>query len=292
MDILRGYYECPHISIWGGRILHNSLENLVLQFKVEFIDHLKNLILQFKVEFIDHLKNLALQFKVAFIDDDRYMYLVEGLWNTLKLTFFALLVGIVLGVVVALVRTAWDSAHDTMRGGAGKVTLGFFNVLSKIYLTVIRGTPVVVQIMIIFFVIMANSNNKMLAGVVAFGINSGAYVAEIIRGGIMSIDSGQMEAGRSLGFNYVQTMIHIIIPQAFKVVLPSLANEFIVLLKETAVAGYVALTDLTRGANIIRGITYQSFLPLLAAALIYLILVMFFTWLVGKFERRLRSNEH
>ncbi|NLV87286.1 MAG: amino acid ABC transporter permease, partial [Clostridiales bacterium] len=158
-------------------------------------------------------------------------------------------------------------------------------------LTVIRGTPVVVQLMIIFFVIMASSNNKVLAGVIAFGINSGAYVAEIIRGGIMSVDEGQTEAGRSLGFGYVQTMTYIVLPQAVKNVLPTLVNEFITLLKETAVAGYVGLMDLTYAGNIILGISYVNFPPLLGVALIYLILVMFFTWLMGKLERRLRSSE-
>ena len=235
--------------------------------------------------------DLAQKFYVAFIKEDRWKYLVEGLGNTLRVTFFAVLLGIVLGVVIAMVRTTWDKNRATMRRGLGKGVLGFFNGLCKVYLTVIRGTPVVVQIMIIFFVIMASSNNKVLCGVVAFGINSGAYVAEIFRSGIMSIDVGQTEAGRSLGFTYVQTMWYIVLPQAFKNVLPALANEFIVLLKETAVAGYVGLTDLTRGAGIIRGVTYQSFLPLLAAALIYLVMVMFFTWLVGKLERRLRAGE-
>ena len=148
-----------------------------------------------------------------------------------------------------------------------------------------------VQILIIFFIIMASSDNKMLCGIIAFGINSGAYVAEIIRGGIMSIDIGQTEAGRSLGFNYAQTMWFIVLPQTFKNILPALANEFIVLLKETAIAGYVGVTDLTRGANIIRGITYQSFWPLLAIAAIYLIMVMFFTKLVDILERRLRKSE-
>jgi len=240
---------------------------------------------------IDFGTDFAHQFYLAFIKDDRYMHLVTGLQNTLIVTFFALLLGVFLGVVVALVRSSWDKTHETMRPGFGKGILRFFNALCKVYLTVIRGTPVVVQIMIIFFVIMASSNNKILAGVIAFGINSGAYVAEIIRSGIMSIDNGQNEAGRSLGFNYTQTMIFIILPQAFKNVLPALANEFIVLLKETAVAGYVGLTDLTRGANIIRSITYQSFMPLIGVALIYLAMVMFFTWLVGKLERRLRNSE-
>lgn len=238
------------------------------------------------------LEDLKLQFYIAFIKDDRWTYITTGLKNTLIVTFFAVLLGIVVGAVIAIVRSAWDKTHETMRPGLKKIVLWLLNLISRIYLTVIRGTPVVVQIMILFFVILARSNNKILVGVIAFGLNSGAYVAEIIRSGIMSIDAGQTEAGRSLGFNHAQTMWYIILPQALKNVLPALANEFIVLLKETAVAGYVGLTDLTRGANIIRGVTYQSFMPLMAAAVIYLVMVIFFTWLVGKLERRLRSSEH
>ena len=238
------------------------------------------------------LSDFGYQFFKSFLYDRRWMQYVEGLGNTLLLTFFALIVGLMLGVIVSLIRVSWDTMHDELRPGPGKFFLGLGNTVSKIYLTVIRGTPVVVQIMIIFFVIMASSNNKILAGVTAFGINSGAYVAEIIRGGIMSIDKGQMEAGRSLGFGYVPTMRHIILPQAFKNVLPSLVNEFIVLLKETAIAGYVGLTDLTRAANIVRGVAYVDFLPLLGVALIYLILVMFFTWIMGRLERRLRQENH
>ena len=159
------------------------------------------------------------------------------------------------------------------------------------YLTVIRGTPVVVQLMIMYYIILASSNNKLLVGMIAFGVNSGAYVAEIVRSGIMSIDPGQFEAGRSLGFNYVQTMRYVIIPQALKNVLPALANEFIVLLKETSVAGYIAMQDLTKGGDIIRGVTYSPFMPLIGVALIYLVMVMFFTFLVNKLERRLRNSE-
>ena len=237
------------------------------------------------------LADFGYQFFKSFIYDMRWYQYVEGLGNTLLLTFFALILGLILGVVVALIRVSWDNMHHELNPGPGKFFLGLGNGISKVYLTVIRGTPVVVQIMIIFFVIMASSNNKILAGIVAFGINSGAYVAEIIRGGIQSIDRGQMEAGRSLGFGYVATMRHIILPQAFKNVLPSLVNEFIVLLKETAIAGYVGLTDLTRAANIVRGVAYVDFLPLLGVAVIYLVLVMFFTWLMGKLERRLRNSE-
>ncbi len=231
------------------------------------------------------------EFTTAFIVDNRWKYIWEGVQNTLVLTFWALLLGVVLGVVVAAIRTTYDKQYQEIKNPIAKIFLWLGNAISKIYLTVIRGTPVMVQILIIFFIIMANSRDKMLCGVIAFGINSGAYVAEIVRGGIMSIDAGQNEAGRSLGLNYLQTMWFIILPQAFKNILPSLANEFIVLLKETSIAGYVGVTDLTRGANIIRGVTYQDFMPLIGAAVIYLVLVMFFTWLVGMLERRLRKNE-
>jgi len=229
-------------------------------------------------------------FYKSFLYDDRYRYIIKGLGNTLTITFLALLLGVALGIVVALIRVSWDKNAPTMRWGPGKVLLLLANALSKIYLTVIRGTPVVVQIMILYFIILAATKNKILVAVISFGINSGAYVAEIIRGGIMAVDSGQSEAGRSLGFNYVQTMGHIILPQSFKAVLPALCNEFIVLLKETAVAGYVSIQDLTRAGNIIRGVSYVD-LPLWGIAVIYLIIVMFFTWLMGRLERRLRSSE-
>ena len=237
------------------------------------------------------INDFGYQFFKSFIHENRWMQYTEGLGNTLLLTFFALILGLVLGIIISLIRVSWDTMHDEMRPGPGKFFLGIGNVISKIYLTVIRGTPVVVQIMIIFFVIMASSNNKILAGVIAFGVYSGAYVAEIIRGGIMSIDNGQFEAGRSLGFNYVQTMWYIVLPQVIKNVLPALLNEFIALLKETSVAGYVAVQDLTKGGDIIRGRTYSAFMPLLAVALIYLALVTFFSWIVGKVERRLRNSE-
>lgn len=226
----------------------------------------------------------------CFIFKERYMLYIKGLGNTLLLTFFALLLGIVLGVVVSLIRVSWDKNHQEMHG-VGKALLGLGNVISKIYLTVIRGTPVVVQIMIMFFVIFASSRNKILVGCLSFGINSGAYVAEIIRSGIMSIDAGQMEAGRSLGFAYVPTMRYIILPQAFKNVLPALGNEFIVLLKETAVVGYIGLSDLTYAGNTVGGATYEYLYPLLAVAAVYLVLVVGFTWLVGRLERRLQNSE-
>lgn len=237
------------------------------------------------------LLSIADQFNTAFIVDDRWKYIAKGLGNTLLLTLLALVLGVALGVVVSAVRSTYDKQNEEMSKGLGRSLLKFFNSICKIYLTVIRGTPVMIQVMIIYFVIMASSSNKMLCGVIAFGVNSGAYVAEIIRSGIMSIDQGQMEAGRSLGYNYVQTMGYIILPQAFKNILPALANEFIVLLKETSIACYVGVVDLTGGANIIRGITYQSFFPLISVALIYLLMVMFFTKLVSILERRLKNSE-
>ena len=226
-----------------------------------------------------------------FIKDDRYKYLLKGLWMTIKITFFAVLLGIALGVIVAIVRSTHDKTVKDMRPGFGKALLKIGNAIVSLYLTVIRGTPVVVQLMITYYIIFASSTNTMLVAVLAFGINSGAYVAEIIRSGIMSIDNGQFEAGRSLGFNYVQTMIHIIIPQAIKNVLPALANEFIVLIKETSVSGYVGIMDLTRGGDVIRSRTYDAFPPLIAVALIYLIIVVVFSKLISILERRLRNSE-
>ena len=236
------------------------------------------------------LEDIFFDFYKSFLFDNRYEMYIEGLGNTLLRTFLALLLGVVLGVVVALIRVTWDKNGPEMRG-LPKWILAIANLVSKVYLTIIRGTPVVVQLLIMYFVIFASSRNKIIVGALSFGINSGAYVAEIIRGGIMSIDQGQMEAGRSLGFGYVPTMRHIILPQAFKTVLPTLANEFIVLLKETAVAGYVGLCDVTYAGNIIGGNVYDYLFPLLMSAIIYLIQVMFFTYLVGRLERRLRTSE-
>lgn len=227
-------------------------------------------------------QNLQDRFYLNFIKDDRWMYLTNGLKTTLMVTFFAVLIGIALGFLIAIVRSTYDKTGR----------LKILNAICRLYLTVFRGTPVVVQLLIIYFVIFGSVKiDKTLVAIVAFGLNSGAYVAEIIRGGIMSIDNGQFEAGRSLGFNYVQTMIYIILPQVLKNVLPSLGNEFIVLLKETSVAGYIALEDLTKGGDIIRSRTYDAFMPLIAVAIIYLVMVMFFSWLLSILERRLRTSE-
>ena len=229
------------------------------------------------------MQELKKEFILNFIEDNRWKYIVDGLKITLIVTIFAVLIGVLLGFLIAIVRTTHDNT--------GKLKI--LNAICKVYLTVIRGTPVVVQLMIIYFIIFGSVDiSKVLVAIIAFGINSGAYVAEIFRSGIMSIDNGQFEAGRSLGFNYAQTMMYIIMPQAFKNVLPTLCNEFISLLKETSVSGYIALQDLTKGGDIIRSRTYDAFMPLIAVALIYLAMVMIFTKLVSLLERRLRNSDH
>ena len=229
------------------------------------------------------MQELKSSFISNFIDDNRWRYITDGLKITLLVTVFAVLIGVVLGFLIAIVRTTHDKT--------GKLKI--LNAICKVYLTVIRGTPVVVQLMIIYFIIFGSVDISMVVvAIVAFGINSGAYVAEIFRSGIMSIDNGQFEAGRSLGFNYAQTMMYIVMPQAFKNVLPTLCNEFISLLKETSVSGYIALQDLTKGGDIIRSRTYDAFMPLIAVALIYLAMVMIFTKLVSLLERRLRNSDH
>lgn len=232
------------------------------------------------------------EFILNFIQKDRWKLLLNGLQNTLLISFLACLLGIVIGVLIAIVRTTWENNGAAMRKGPGRFVLSLLNRICRLYTTVIRGTPVVVQLLIMYYVIFASSDNGLMVAALAFGINSGAYVSEIIRGGILSVDKGQMEAGRSLGLNYLQTMWLIIAPQVLKNVLPTLANEFIALLKETSVAGYVAVADLTFGGNRIRGVTYSAFMPLIAVALIYLVVVMFFTWLVSKLERRLRQGDN
>ena len=233
------------------------------------------------------------EFKRIMIDGDRYKFILDGLKNTFVITLGALAIGIVIGIVVAAVRTSFDKNKESMkvRGGVGYYSLAFFNAICKFYLTVTRGTPVVVQLMICYFVIFALADDGIPVAIFAFGINSGAYVAEIFRAGIMSIDHGQFEAGRSLGFNYFQTMRYIIIPQMFKAVLPTLCNEFIALLKETSVAGYVGVTDLTKAGNTIAGRMFSYFIPLIAVALIYLVIVMILSWLVSILERRLRKSD-
>ena len=226
-------------------------------------------------------EELKAQFVLNFITDDRWMLLLRGLFVTLKITFFAVILGFVLGFSVAIVRNVYENTKK----------LKILNFICNVYLTVIRGTPVVVQLLIIYFVIFSSIRiDKSIAAILAFGINSGAYQAEIFRSGINSIPRGQMEAGRSLGFSYAQTMVNIVMPQAIKNVLPTLGNEFIVLMKETSVAGYIALEDLTKAGEVIRSRTYSAMMPFLAVALLYLIMVMFFTYLLKLFERRLARS--
>jgi His/Glu/Gln/Arg/opine family amino acid ABC transporter permease subunit len=229
------------------------------------------------------LSDFADKFYINFIKDDRWKYLLNGLGVTLKVTFFAVLIGVAIGFLIAIIR----STHDK----TGKLKIA--NLIANFYITIIRGTPVLVQLLIIYFIVFQSVNiDKVIVAIIAFGMNSGAYVAEIVRSGIMAVDNGQFEAGRSLGFNYNQTMKIIILPQAIKNILPALGNEFIVLLKETSVAGYIALEDLTKGGDIIRSRTFDAFMPLIAVAVIYLLLVMLLTKLVNYFERRLRNSEH
>ena len=237
------------------------------------------------------LESLKLGIYQTFILDDNYQYFIKGLGTTLTVTIFALVLGVILGVIVAVIRSAYDQQPEKKKG----LPLKILNGICKVYLTVIRGTPMMVQLLIMWFIVWASArstdSNMLRCAILAFGINSGAYVAEIFRSGIMSIDKGQMEAGRSVGLTYAATMRYIIIPQAFKNVLPALGNELITLLKETSVVTVIGLRDLTKGAMIIQSKTYQAMVPYLAIAAIYLVMVMFLTWVMGKLERRLRQSD-
>lgn len=241
----------------------------------------------FTIWFSEWWTGFAKAFDDSFIVGNRWKLYFEGIGTTLEVTALALVLGVFLGVLVAVIR----SAHDQRSLSEKSALLNFFNGLCKIYITIIRGTPMMVQLLIMYFVIFSSSRNQMGVAVLAFGINSGAYVSEIVRGGIMAVDSGQMEAGRSLGLSYGTTMITIIIPQALKTVLPALGNELITLLKETSIVTVIGLRDLTKAAMLIGGKTYQWFMPLISIAVIYLLMVMVLTWILGKLERRLRKDE-
>ena len=236
-------------------------------------------------------ESLKMGFYQTFILEDNYQYFVKGLGTTLTVTIFALIIGVIIGVLVAIIRSAHDQQPERKKG----LLLKILNGICKVYLTVIRGTPMMVQLLIMWFVVWASArstdSNMMKCAILAFGINSGAYVAEIFRSGIMSIDKGQMEAGRSVGLTYAATMRYIIIPQAFKNVLPALGNELITLVKETSVVTVIGLRDLTKGAMIVQSKTYQALIPYFAIAAIYLVIVMFLTWVMGKLERRLRQSD-
>ena len=226
------------------------------------------------------------QFILNFVKDDRWKYFTNGLGTTYTVSLFAVILGVVIGVLIAVIRSTADKVERP------PFIVKILDVVCRAYLLVIRGTPAMIQLLIMYYVVFGSVDvSKRLVAILTFGINSGAYVAEIIRSGIMSVDQGQFEAGRSLGLSYVQTMWHIIIPQAFKNVLPALGNEFITLLKETSICGYIALTDVTHGANTVRSQTYDPYMPLFGAAIIYLISVSILSALVSRMERRLRVNE-
>ena len=236
---------------------------------------------------IQWLMELGGRFHTAFVAEGRWKLYADGLVVTLELTVLALILGIVIGLVVAVIR----SAHDQQRPGRRNPLLGFVNVLLNIYTTVIRGTPMMVQILIWCFVIFTSSRNKIMVGAIGLGINSGAYVAEIIRGGLMSVDIGQSEAGRSLGLNYFDTMRFIVVPQAFKNILPSLGNEFITLFKDTSLVNTIGAAELTYRAMRIGGANYDYMAPLIGSSVMYLLIVIVFTWAQGKLERRLRESD-
>lgn len=223
--------------------------------------------------------------ELNFIKESRWKLITVGLERTLIISFFAVIIGIVLGFIIAILRSTFDTIEKK------NIITKAVNGILKAYLTVIRGTPALIQLMIIYFVIFASSSiDKVTVACISFGLNSSAYIAEIVRSGIMSVDIGQFEAGRSLGFNHAQTMWYFILPQAFKNILPALGNEFIVLIKETSIAGYIGIEELTKGGDIIRSRTYEPFLPLIAVAVVYLVIVMFLTALVSKLERRLKTD--
>ena len=237
---------------------------------------------------IDWLDSLGPRLYTAFIEADRWKLYLQGLGTTLELTVVALVFGVLLGLIVAMVRTA----HDQQRPGRRKnPLLGLVNALCQVYTTVIRGTPMLVQLYIWTFVILRAERNKVLVGFIGLGVNSGAYVAEIIRGGLMSVDIGQTEAGRSLGLNYLDTMRFIVIPQAFKAILPSLGNEFITLFKDTSLVQAIGGMEVLYYAFTLGGRTYDFMPPLIGIALLYLAVVIIFTWLQGKLERRLRQSD-
>lgn len=233
-------------------------------------------------EAVQSEESFADHFHKNFVKDSRWKFIATGLCNTLIISFFAALLGILIGFVIAQIRTSneFNGRHKVLNG------------IARVYLAVIRGTPMMIQLLIIYYIVFSSVNvNKILVAIVAFGVNSGAYVSEIIRSGIKGVDPGQIEAGRSLGLKFRTILYSIVYPQAFKNSLPALTNEFISLIKETSICGYIGLTDLTRGGDIIRSMTYEAMLPLLAVAVIYFILVAGLSSCVAKLEKRLKKNE-
>lgn len=231
---------------------------------------------------MEWLDSISKKINIAFIDKDRWQLYLKGLGITMEVAFFAAIIGILIGTLLAFMKLS------TNRKGKGTI----FSLIANIYIDVIRGTPSVLQLLIMWFIVMSSCKNGILVASLTFGINSGAYVAEIVRAGILAVDKGQTEAGRSLGLNQIQTMRYIIIPQAFKNVLPPLGNEFIVLIKETAIVGYVGLNDLSRVANQISSATYEAFMPLIGSAVVYFVIIKILTILLTMLERRLRKSDN
>jgi len=265
------------LALWVLRVAVGVLVILLVNFLFRAVPR-----------FIPWLISLGPRIHMAFIEADRWKLYLQGLGTTLELTVIALIFGVFLGLVVAMVRTA----HDQQRPGRRKnPLLGLMNALCHVYTTVIRGTPMLVQLFIWSFVILRAERNKVLVGFIGLGVNSGAYVAEIIRGGLMSVDVGQTEAGRSLGLGYLDTMRFIVIPQAFKNILPSLGNEFITLFKDTSLAQAIGGTELLYYAYTQGGKSFDYMPPLIGIALMYLVVVIIFTWLQGRLERRLRQSD-
>ncbi len=236
------------------------------------------------------IAKLVADFTQTFITDDRWKLFLKGLGVTCEVAFLALAMGIVIGVIIAIIRTVHDQRRGT-RKGVGRVLLNVVDAICRLYLTIIRGTPMMVQLLIMYFVIFASSTNTVLVAIIAFGINSGAYVAEIVRSGIMSVDAGQMEAARSLGLNYSKSMIYVIIPQAIKNILPAMGNEMITLLKDTSLVSVIGLRDLTKAAMNVQGRTYQAFMPFIGIAVVYLVIVLILSKLLSILERRLRASD-
>lgn len=269
-----------HIGVAGMTVTPERLKNI--NFSIPYTTSKQVVILRSSENTSSAGMTFADRFRRDFITDARWKYLSTGLLHTLVITVLSGVIGVIFGGLIAIVRVSHDKNGSFVP----------LNFLCRTYLTLIRGTPVMIQLLIMYYVVFSSVGiDKIFVAVLAFGLNSSAYVAEIIRSGIMSVDAGQFEAGRSLGLTFSQTMRFVVLPQAFKNVLPALANEFIVLLKETSVCGYIGLMDLTRGGDIIRSITYDAFLPLAAVALIYLTFVLALTSLTGRLEQRLKKNE-
>lgn len=237
------------------------------------------------------MEEFKTKFVQDFITDNRWHFITNGLKVTLTVTILSLIFGVLIGIIVAIIRCANEQMDPKNLKGFPGCIIKLLNLIAKAYVGIIRGTPTLIQLLIMYYIIMVTCNSKITVAVMTFSINSGAYVSEIFRAGILSVDKGQMEAGRSLGFSYVPTMIYIILPQAFKNALPPLVNELITLLKETSICGYIGLNELTRGGDIIRGTTFDAMLPLYGVALIYLVLVLGLSGLFGILERRLRKSD-